>query len=250
MQLTYNDSFYIQIIDFNGKSNYKNVSGSDTISYLFQNLSTVVVHYVGYKKISANSFLIIVSDKETKVNIVTVFIILGICIISVLILVIILYRCRQAYLLKQQQEEERLEMQARQMDGGVNVYPSNAENERDRVEANVNKLELLFLTKLKPKRYTYAINEFQSNCTICLEEFNLESMVIKLDSCKHIFHSSCLNNSLMKNALNPKCPNCNLSIFDERNPDESHAQPINNVYAGPPNNSNSFIPVSKSSGEL
>ena len=231
------DTFYIEVLDLQGKISFKNVSDDEEISYQFENLRTMTIHYVGYAKVQDNSFTIITSDKEIKVNIVTVFIILGIVIITVMVLVIILYRCRQAYLLKQAQDLEDQERELRRQEGTINGYNAEYVDERDGrvvrhvikppneiIETNRTLLMTLFQTKLRPQNYIYSKNEFNANCTICLEDFSLESLVI-VCFCHHIFHADCLNTSLMKNLINPRCPNCNNSIFDESVP--QYAEPNN-----------------------
>ena len=39
-------------------------------------------------------------------------------------------------------------------------------------------------------------------------------MVLRL-TCKHVYHTSCLESWLNQNLLSPKCPNCNYIVLDE-----------------------------------
>lgn len=48
----------------------------------------------------------------------------------------------------------------------------------------------------------------QSNCLVCLEDFQVEESVIKLD-CKHCFHDNCLKDWLNKHNT---CPVCRLEL--------------------------------------
>ena len=70
----------------------------------------------------------------------------------------------------------------------------------------------MLASDLKPRKYLEKINHFQTNCTICLEDYKNNSEVIYL-FCKHIFHFKCLKNWLDKNILMPKCPNCNYNVL-------------------------------------
>ena len=46
---------------------------------------------------------------------------------------------------------------------------------------------------------------------ICLEEFNAESLVVKLP-CGHLFHSTCLKKWFLNTKKELKCPNCNFQL--------------------------------------
>ena len=50
------------------------------------------------------------------------------------------------------------------------------------------------------------------NCTICLEELELGSRVRRLP-CSHLYHISCIDQWLRRNA---QCPNCRTNIADPR----------------------------------
>ena len=47
-------------------------------------------------------------------------------------------------------------------------------------------------------------------CSICLDNFNGDQQIIKLD-CNHMFHFECL-----KNIKNNSCPNCRKKIIDQK----------------------------------
>jgi hypothetical protein len=66
---------------------------------------------------------------------------------------------------------------------------------------------------LKKKEYRNAIYKEQllnSNCTICLEDFEIDEKVVIIDHCKHIFHRGCF-----KTWINTKntCPNCQYEMI-------------------------------------
>ena len=94
---------------------------------------------------------------------------------------------------------------------------------RNICDDNKELLNKLFKKDLSPSKYTDKLNEFSSNCTICLEDYTLNSKVIRLP-CKHIFHFNCLKDWLFKNLLLPKCPNCNYRVIE----DGGHENNLNN----------------------
>ena len=59
------------------------------------------------------------------------------------------------------------------------------------INININKLKLLLENKIKVQKYKDFKNEVWNNCTICLEDYNGNSLVMKL-GCKHLFHVECL----------------------------------------------------------
>jgi hypothetical protein len=63
----------------------------------------------------------------------------------------------------------------------------------------LNKLETIILDKTNLSKYNTC------NCSICLEEFNLNNKIINL-KCKHFFHYNCIYNWLSKEST--KCPTC------------------------------------------
>lgn len=79
---------------------------------------------------------------------------------------------------------------------------------------NMEKLKILYETVLKPVEYDPGLNDFNCDCTICLEEFKKGTQVM-IFTCKHLFHYKCAQNWFEKNLLNPKCPNCNLILIEE-----------------------------------
>ena len=78
------------------------------------------------------------------------------------------------------------------------------------------------IEKIKPIKYTNALNVYNQICPTCLEEFKIGTNIILLN-CFHSFHLDCINLWINKDLKNNKhCPICNLNImkkFDERNND-------------------------------
>lgn len=91
---------------------------------------------------------------------------------------------------------------------------NNEDNLRNELikKENQEKLDQLFQSRLKEHLYKAKYNQYGGGCSICLDNFTIESKVSKT-SCNHIFHHKCLKEWLFKNILCPKCPNCNSEIL-------------------------------------
>lgn len=80
--------------------------------------------------------------------------------------------------------------------------------------------------ELKPIKYTDEWGLYNTNCSICLEDFDKHSKVC-LTQCHHVFHHNCLVNWWNKNVAHPKCPNCNWVLtkkfdLDSKFHDQTH----------------------------
>ena len=66
----------------------------------------------------------------------------------------------------------------------------------------------------KIKTITFTEEYNYENCTICLEDFELNSKVTILP-CKHIYHKTCIYEWIhsKNDNTNVKCPNCNKLIY-------------------------------------
>ena len=53
------------------------------------------------------------------------------------------------------------------------------------------------------------INE---SCSICLDEYQKQEMIVVMRKCGHVFHKKCINEWLEGN---DRCPNCNENVFNE-----------------------------------
>jgi hypothetical protein len=60
--------------------------------------------------------------------------------------------------------------------------------------------------KLFSEKVTQENNEkYRSECNICMDEYNLEDVIVKL-GCNHIFHKDCIYNWLCNERVT--CPVC------------------------------------------
>lgn len=72
-------------------------------------------------------------------------------------------------------------------------------------EDEFNKLNRITITEKNKEN-------FNNNCNICLDEFNVEDNIILLD-CKHYFHVNCIEKWLMEQST--KCPVCRKSVKED-----------------------------------
>ena len=96
---------------------------------------------------------------------------------------------------------------------------SSSESEDNLKEINTLKISKLLKTTLLPIKYNKSLETKYGNystiCTICIEEFKEGKSKVSFTPCQHVFHYKCLKDWLMKNVLNPKCPNCNYNLLKE-----------------------------------
>jgi hypothetical protein len=79
----------------------------------------------------------------------------------------------------------------------------------------------IFLTSFKyneilqPKELKNIKVKDQTICSICLSNYENEEMVSYLNTCNHLFHTTCINKWLTD--FNHKCPVCRLSANPVKN---------------------------------
>lgn len=56
--------------------------------------------------------------------------------------------------------------------------------------------------------YTSYTERCDENCTICLELMNRQN-VVRMNTCSHLFHETCINEWLIRSH---SCPNCRVSV--------------------------------------
>ena len=114
--------------------------------------------------------------------------------------------------------------------GEGEAEPEDEYAQQQRLE-NENKLKIEFALKnyLKPKKFLKKYGTKDGNtCTICIDDFVEKKSRVCVTPCKHVFHYKCLNNWLVKNVINPKCPNCNYNLVqDVKDSDINNTNKIN-----------------------
>lgn len=151
---------------------------------------------------------------DSNFNYLGLFIALGVIVLVCIICSIFFYKCSRVIIenanRRLQERRARVALEVLQVENRVD--PQQVRNEEVRKE-NLHLLQNLFDSELRPFIFIKIEKDYpNSNCTICIEDFKTESVVVQLH-CKHIFHSNCLRDWLSKSLLHPKCPNCNLNIL-------------------------------------
>ena len=124
----------------------------------------------------------------------------------IIIIIFILRICLKRHFCRERTRQENM------MNQIVNI---NSENQKKEIEIK-KKIELLFNTKFKAKRYSSNIlPNANTSCSICLEIFIKNKSIVSLTSCKHIFHYDCLKKWSQNNTHYFKCPNCNNDFLKE-----------------------------------
>ena len=138
------------------------------------------------------------------------FIIAGI-IGLIIIIIFVLRNCLKRHFFRERYRSENILNQI------VNIN-TNIENQKKEIE-DKKKIELLFNTKISKIKYSSNIIEnANTSCSICLENFIENESMVTLTSCNHIFHYDCLKKWSEKNTGHFKCPNCNYDFLKLEEP--------------------------------
>ena len=193
----------------------------------YKNVKKIKIQVFCARKLSVNPFLIEISIKETKKNyslIISVGIIVFFFIICGVIIFLVSRKAAQNARRRQEIFIQIARTNRRYEDGtSSSEYTdpsSSSESQVNIQEKNKKIIEKLLKTTLAPKKYTLlGIHDGNPSvvCTICLEEIKVDISKVSITPCKHVFHFDCLSNWLTNNLLNPKCPNCNLNLVQEKN---------------------------------
>ena len=106
----------------------------------------------------------------------------------------------------------------RNYNGNTNIN-SEVNSKVNREKENKKKIELLFQTKLYPIEFIKEdVDNENTTCSICLENFVEQESIICITPCMHIFHYDCLKNWSENTAEHFKCPNCNFDFLSDDEP--------------------------------
>jgi hypothetical protein len=216
------DQYAIEILYNDGTTIYHSL---DTKSYLFSDkgVQNILFHYFSPRPKSALPFQITFDNNIIySQSYIGLFISIGVILFFCIICSFVFYKCSKLIIDNSNRRfRERLNNNIRPIQHLPVILDNDVEDsqELELKKENLNKLNSLFENELRPSVYFYKLNEYDGNCSICLEEFKNSVLVIKL-FCKHIFHSKCLKNWCDKTILSPKCPNCLLNIIPKESPDE------------------------------
>ena len=199
----------------------------------YKNIKRIKIQFYCTQQLTLNPFSIEISkatENKSYKLLISVGIIFLCCVLCGLI---IFFVSRKAARNARRRQELFLQMarnNQRYGDGGnfnrvsqsSNRDPSSSsESEISIQEINTKKIEKLLKTTLAPMKYNIYLGVKDGNpcnvCTICIEEFKVDKSKVSITPCQHVFHFQCLSDWLMKNLINPKCPNCNYNLIQEKN---------------------------------
>ena len=85
-------------------------------------------------------------------------------------------------------------------------------NEAERQREKKEKVEMC-MQKLEKIEYSGAGDGKQSECAICLKEFEKGEQVDRIPTCKHIFHDQCVKDWFLQFLI---CPMCRGNILPDQ----------------------------------
>ncbi len=197
---------------------------------MLQDIICIDFHYYTLNTYDRNPFTLKITPQDASLNNnhVIMMVTIGVLIIIWIVLTYIILKCSKRY--KNLRNIDMMQNNA--VNNHINNY-NNIENVNDQQintlnsKSNFSKNNLEILNKLlssniKGIKYDQSLNFFKVNCTICLENFDSGSYVIKL-FCKHIFHYECIKDLMIKNRHNSelKCPNCKNEVLFFSNVEKS-----------------------------
>jgi len=232
------DDIFVEIFYFDDSYKSQNIRDTSFYAEAF-GISRFVFNYLSVQAKSKSPFELIFSlSNKSETN--YIGIIIAVCVVIALCLICsgVFYKCSKVIMeknrLKEEEERRRRLLLVEQIEREryQAVQLRESEEERKKIKLK-NALKKLFETDLKPKKYKEDNNKFHTNCTICIEDFKPESVVVTL-VCEHIFHFECLKDMLKKQKGEPKCPNCSSNLVpdgfldvEEENLDEINRNRLN-----------------------
>lgn len=213
-----NDLILFLIIDFNDKTTISGYLSESSLKREFNKIKEIKLFLYFKKGLNSVPFSFTITKKGDSTKL-ALYITIGIIILSCLICALIIYllskkisenaRLRQRTLLELAMARQRGEYN--RDDAG-----SSEASEADIEEGNRKKIDILLKTSLAPQKYNKKMGIKDGNtCTICIEDFKENKSRVSITPCKHVFHYQCLSNWMVKNVMNPKCPNCNFNLIQD-----------------------------------
>ena len=219
---------YINIVFYNGTNEQYKIT--EEFKKTYNNIKTIKIQVYCEKKLSVSPFSIEISKNQKQNNklLISVGIILLFCIICGVIIFFVSRKAaqnarrRQEIFLQIARANRRQRYGDDRTSNSENYDPSSAsESEASVQDKNKKLIEKLLNTTLAPMKYNPYLGIRDGNptlvCTICLEEFKVDKSIVSVTPCQHVFHFQCISNWLTNNVVNPKCPNCNYNLIQEKN---------------------------------
>lgn len=173
-----------------------------------ENAKEVSFYYYQKYKFYGQPFTILTTFQKTKISLTLI--------LTIILTVLLFILCGISVFIisKKIAEKNRLKINAESNESiGIrenaihNEEIAQREMEKKLKEARMKEIEVIFENSLKPIPFNEEVGKYNTNCTICIENFTHEHFV-SLTECFHVFHGHCLKQWLITNLMNPKCPNC------------------------------------------
>jgi hypothetical protein len=171
----------------------------------------ILIHFYTDKPLDDTFVLNLSYQADESVNAIALYVSIAVITLICIMCSICFYRCSKS--LVQNQHRGRVMLA---LNSNANNEAITGRNQQDIVrERNNEIIQKLFEEDLKPAEYTEELNHFKVPvCSICLEA--LIGTTVSSLGCKHLFHSICLKDWLLKDIMKPKCPNCNYYVIENQ----------------------------------
>jgi hypothetical protein len=199
----------MEVFSINGQRQYQNFNNKNVNWMISPGVQALHFHFYTKTRYKTNPFEIIIKDGVSSINTLSIIISIASIVTSCFAITVLFIRCSKKII--QSRIERNLGLQ--QNDARINIINGyEGRTQEEILKMNKEILDKIIASDLKPNKYSDDLNKYLNNCTICLEDFTESSDVVVIQ-CKHIFHLECLKDWLLKNLLNPKCPNCNYNVL-------------------------------------
>lgn len=225
------DDFTLEILYIDGSKKYQIFNEIGTVKQDIA-VTQYVFHYFSESESNSLPFIVDVNVRINDFSTTTLIGIIIAVVVGVILCVIgliLFFKCtrdiaedrRRRFSLIQAVQNENAHLNTNQQPNSQQNVMSNQASatiqaQLEKTRSKLKKaLQKLFETKLKPKKFDQSLNEFNSTeCTICLEDFDVKSNVSTL-LCKHVFHFECIVDWIKKQKGDLKCPNCNVKLIPD-----------------------------------
>lgn len=257
-----NDNYALEVKFFDGRT-YIEVLNYQNFTYNSIGITSMVVHYFTVNSKPKIPFDLDFSNVEASYySYLSLFIALGVVVVVCIICSGIFYKCSKVMMQNNRRNAAAQlrpnEQNQPESEPARRSVLTETERLNRQKKKNYEALKRLFETELAPRKYKEEYNEFQSNCTICQEDFKANHIVVEL-ICRHVFHYKCIKDWFVKQLLEPKCPNCKdkiipadfLDVEEEKLEEETlrvntnqqipQREQMNNNFIAQEDNNNNFV---------
>lgn len=173
-----------------------------------ENAKKVSFYYFQKDKLDEKPFSILLTIQKTKISLTLI--------LTIILTILLFILCGVSIFIISRKIAEKNRLKVHPESSESIAIRDNAihnqevlqrEMEKKLKEARMKEIEGIFENSLKPIPFNNEIGKYNTNCTICIENFNKDQPVCFTECC-HVFHNNCLKQWLITNIMNPKCPNC------------------------------------------